>query len=379
VTSNEPLLPKDLFVGLEQVTHLCTGGEAPWLRGFEEVYKEFARLKSDGLAGRERVYEIGDECRDLMGQLWGVPGHRIAFMPSATEGMNWLARGLGWKPGDNVVTDNLEFPSVAYAWRDLAEAGVEIRMVEHDDFHIDEDALLSEVDARTRVLAVSQVSFYTGQNLDIRRLALGLRTSAPSTLLAVDATHAAGVVDVWAAVTDLCVSSSYKWLLATHGTAPCFLSERAESMTRGSSYGWHNLAVWPAQGAERAPTVDEKLMPMRLEPGNPAMVVVLFLHHALSQLLEVGIGPIQEHAWNLSERIDAGLRDLGHTVISPSARVARSGNTCFLVPDAAALQEDLARERVLVWGEYGRVRISGHLYNDDSDVDRILEILAKIR
>ncbi|MED5414773.1 MAG: hypothetical protein VYC64_07465, partial [Candidatus Latescibacterota bacterium] len=85
------------------------------------------------------------------------------------------------------------------------------------------------------------------------------------------------------------------------------------------------------------------------------------------------------HAWNLSERIDAGLRDLGHTVISPSARVARSGNTCFLVPDAAALQEDLARERVLVWGEYGRVRISGHLYNDDSDVDRILEILAKIR
>ena len=159
MTSNEPLLPKDLFVGLEQVTHLCTGGEAPWLCGFEEVYKEFARLKSDGLAGRERVYEIGDECRDLMGQLWGVPGHRIAFMPSATEGMNWLARGLEWKPGDNVVTDNLEFPSVAYAWRDLAEAGVEIRMVEHDDFHIDEDALLPKVDARTRVLAVSQVSF----------------------------------------------------------------------------------------------------------------------------------------------------------------------------------------------------------------------------
>ena len=143
MTSNEPLLPKDLFIGLEQVTPLCTGGEAPWLCGFEEVYKEFARLKSDGLAGRERVYEIGDECRDLMGQLWGVPGHRIAFMPSATEGMNWLARGLDWKPGDNVVTDNLEFPSVAYAWRDLAEAGVEIRMVEHDDFHIDEDALLS--------------------------------------------------------------------------------------------------------------------------------------------------------------------------------------------------------------------------------------------
>ncbi|MBT7594463.1 MAG: aminotransferase class V-fold PLP-dependent enzyme, partial [Gemmatimonadetes bacterium] len=222
-----PLLAKDLFVGLEKVTHLCTGGEAPWLHEFESVYSEFARLKSAGLAGRERVYEIGDECRERMGQLWGVEGKRVAFMPSAAEGMNWLARGLDWQEGDNVVTDNLEFPSVAYAWRDLVERGVEVRMVDHEDFRVDEEALLAQVDEHTRVLAVSQVSFYTGQNLDIRKLAAGL--AGTKTLLAVDATHAAGVVDVPAGVTDLCVSSSYKWLLATHGTAPCYLSERAES------------------------------------------------------------------------------------------------------------------------------------------------------
>ncbi|MBT4098237.1 MAG: aminotransferase class V-fold PLP-dependent enzyme [Gemmatimonadetes bacterium] len=371
-----PLLAKDLFVGLEKVTHLCTGGEAPWLHEFESVYSEFARLKSAGLAGRERVYEIGDECRERMGQLWGVEGKRVAFMPSAAEGMNWLARGLDWQEGDNVVTDNLEFPSVAYAWRDLVERGVEVRMVDHEDFRVDEEALLAQVDEHTRVLAVSQVSFYTGQNLDIRKLAAGL--AGTKTLLAVDATHAAGVVDVPAGVTDLCVSSSYKWLLATHGTAPCYLSERAESVTRASSFGWHNLAVWPAQRAERAPTVDEKAMPMRLEPGNPAMIVVLFLHRALARLLDLGIERIQDHAWNLSERADAGLTELGLTVISPSERSARSGNTCFLAEDAAAVQQALAKEGILVWGEYGRVRISGHLYNDDADIDHILAVLGKL-
>ena len=50
-----------------------------------------------------------------MGQLWDVPVERIAFMLSAAEGMGWLARGLDWREGDNVVTTNLEFPSVAYA------------------------------------------------------------------------------------------------------------------------------------------------------------------------------------------------------------------------------------------------------------------------
>jgi selenocysteine lyase/cysteine desulfurase len=80
------------------------------------------------------------------------------------------------------------------------------------------------------VLAVSQVSFYTGQNLDIANLADGLRSRSHACLLAIDSTHASGVVEVPAALTDLCVSSSYKWLLATHGTAPCYVSERASGM-----------------------------------------------------------------------------------------------------------------------------------------------------
>lgn len=374
----QPLLAPTQFVGLESVTHLCTGGEAPWLRQLNDVYDDFARCKSGGLAGREEIYRRGESCRELMGQLWGVVSQQIGFMPSAAEGMNWLARGLDWRNGDSVVTDNLEFPSVAYAWRDLAAQGVDVRMVPHDDWCVREETLLDAVDASTRVLAVSQVSFYSGQNLDIEALAEGLAQRWPDCLLAVDATHASGVVQVPAARTDLCVSSSYKWMLATHGTAPCYVSERAADRVRDSCFGWHNLAVWPPQGAERAATVDMKPMPQRLEPGNPAMVVVLFLERTVQRLLDIGVGPIQDHAWDLSERLDAGLRDLGWTVISPDRRSARSGNTCFRHPDAARATGWLAERGVLVWGEYGRVRVSGHLYNGSGDVERFLEIIGDL-
>ena len=63
----------------------------------------------------------------------------------------------------------------------------------------------------------------------------------------------------------------------------------AEAQVRSTAFGWRNLAVWPAQGAVRAPDADEKPMPDKMEPGNPAMVAVLYLDYALGRLLDVGI------------------------------------------------------------------------------------------
>ncbi|MCZ6678792.1 MAG: aminotransferase class V-fold PLP-dependent enzyme [Candidatus Poribacteria bacterium] len=373
----EPLISPDEFVGLEGVTHLCTGGEAPWLKAQETVYADFARLKSAGYDGRGEIYARGERCRQRMGQLWGVPSARIAFMPSAAEGMNWLARGLDWQAGDNIVTTNLEFPSVAYAWKHLRSQGVEVRMVPHQNWIVHEEDLLVAVDGRTRVLAVSHVSFYTGQCLNLERLSEGIR--GKGALFAVDATHASGVVDVAAGLTDLTVSSSYKWMLATHGVAPCYLSPRAEEQTEATSFGWHNLAVWPAQRAERLPEVVEKPMPERMEPGNPAMLVVMHLDRGLEALLAIGIERIADHARSLSEQVSAGLMELEFTVISPENRAARSGNTCFLVEDAKGMQDRLAERSVLCWGEYGRVRISTHLYNGSADVVRFLEVLSDLK
>ncbi len=372
----DPLLSPDAFVGLDNTTHLCTGGEAPWLKDFAPLYDDFAHLKSGGYEGRQVVYEKGEACRQKMGRLWDVAADRVAFMPSAAEAMSWLARGLDWRAGDNVVVPNLEFPSVAYAWKQLEPLGVEIRLVAHQNWRTREEDLLAAADSCTRVIAVSQVSFYSGQNLDIARLSEGCHQRG--ILLAVDATHASGNVQVPAPLTDWCLSSSYKWMLATHGVAPCYASPRAEDQLRPTSLGWRNLDVWPAQGAERLPEVDTKPMPDRLEPGNPAMLVILFLNKALDVLLDIGIERIEAHNQGLSEYIAEGLQQLGLEVISPAEKKARSGNTCFAADDAKGLQERLGAEGVLVWGEYGRVRISGHLYNGSADAQRLFAVLKDL-
>ena len=372
----EPLVSPSKFVGIDGVTHLCSGGESPWLKCQEEVYELFAHNKSLSYQGRDTLLGHVESCRQKMGQLWKVDAERVSFMASAAEGMNWLARGLDWRKGDNVVTTNLEFPSVAYAWQNLAERGVEIRSVPHRNWQVSETELLEAADERTRILAVSQVSFYSGQNLDIKALAAGLEGS--ETLRAVDATHASGAITVPAQVTDLCISSCYKWLLATHGTAPCYLSERAESVARTTTFGWRNLDAHGNGSAERKLSVAEHPMPEKLEAGNPAMATIMFLERSLDLLLEVGVERIESHVRDLSELISTGLEQRGIQVISPRVRSGRSGNTCFLDTHAEATRKSLEAYGVLIWGELGRVRISGHLYNSSGDVERLLDSLNTV-
>ena len=370
----KPLISPDVFVGLKGLTHLCTGGESPWMKSHQSVYADFARLKSGGYEGREEVAKRTEVCRGKVAQLWNVPAGRVAFVSSAAEGMNWLARGLDWSVGDNVVTTSLEFPSVAYAWRSQATRGVTVRRVPHHRWKVREEDLLAAIDSRTRVLAVSQVSFYTGQCLDLQRLAEGV--SRRGVLLAVDATHGSGVMEVPAGLTDLCVSSSYKWMLATHGVAPCYLSSRAENNTATTCFGWRNLVAWPRERMEVPPEVTVRAMPEKMEAGNPSLVSVMFLNNALELLLSIGVQRIQEHARELSARIADGVEKLGHTLITPEESSARSGNTCFLSAEARTIQDHLKSRGILVWGELGRVRISGHLYNGSRDVDRLLAALA---
>ena len=371
-----PLLSPDAFEGIEGLTHLCTGGESPWLKSQAGVYADFARFKGGSHKGRDKIYDRGERCRKRMAQLWNVPANRIAFMPSAAEGMGWFSRGLDWQRGDNVVTNNLEFPSVAYAWKHLRSKGVEVRLVPHKQWRVREGDLLAAVDSRTRVLAVSHVGFYTGQCLNLAQLSEGARKKGA--LFAVDATHSSGVLRVPAHLTDLTVSSSYKWLLATHGTAPCYLSERAEDQVASTCFGWHNLKVWPEQTAERDPEVAEQPMPEKLEPGNPAMQVIMHLDHALGVILDIGPEKIENHARDLSELVSRGLAKLGYEVISPNNREARSGNTCFACEDGRQMVNRLEERNVFCWGEFGRVRVSTHLYNSSDDVARLLDALNEV-
>jgi len=370
----EPLIPKSAFTGLEGVAHFATGGESPMLRSHLEVMQQFMQDKSRGEPARELEQAVMEQARRRCAKLFKVPADNLTFLSSATEGINVLCYALDWKPGDNVVVADVEFPSDILPWTTLRDRGVEVRVVRNHHWVIDEQEVLSHVDERTRVVAMSQVSMYTGQHMDVAMLSEGIR--AAGALFLMDATHAAGVVPVDGSLADIVVSSCYKWLLGTHGTAVfCWNRERLPELSP-PFLGWASVAT--SGGWQNPLEFSLRQDADRFLPANPSYIGLYILNNALEQLLSLGDISIQAHSLELGRQIRAGLDEFGLELMTPADDHRRAGNTCFMAENVDALRRALEQDGVLVWGAYGqfgRVRISAHVHNDSDDVERLLAAL----
>src|SRR5436309_49165 len=70
-----------------------------------------------------------EQSRQLAGRLLNADPLDIAFVPSTTAGIGLVAEGFPWRPGDNVVLPEEEYPSNQYPWMNLTHRGVEVRRV----------------------------------------------------------------------------------------------------------------------------------------------------------------------------------------------------------------------------------------------------------
>jgi cysteine desulfurase/selenocysteine lyase len=373
-TARRPLLAKELFVGLEGVAHLCTGGEAPWLKSHDEACVRFGRLKSGGMAGREEMFRVRARAQQRVAGLLGVEPERVAFLAHSSEGLNLAVSAVDWRPGDNVVFADLEYPSAVYPAARLQDAGVEARAVESKNGYVSMEDLAAAVDGRTRLILASHVSYLTGQRLDLAKLAELARSRGA--LLAVDATHGLGVAPVDGDLCDFVVSSCYKWLLATHGVGVFAYNPARVGDLAPNVIGWNSVA-------HRGGAADPLSMPLkpgaaRFEAGNPSLLGLFVLDNALENLLPIDRSAVIDHALYLSGQLIDGLKARGRTVLTPENRGERAGNVCFLEPDADAVARRLTEQKVEVWGSEGRIRVSAHLYNDQADVEAFFRALDGI-
>src|SRR5262247_3276913 len=163
------LLAKSEFVGLEQVTHLATGGEAPWLRSHDQATARMGALKSGGMAGREQLFAVYERAKSRVAHMLGVNPSRVAFLGHSSEGLNQAVKAVSWRAGDNVVFADIEYPSSIYPAALLREIGVEARVLRTRDHYLSLDELAGLIDRRTRLVLVSQVSYLTGLRGDRAR------------------------------------------------------------------------------------------------------------------------------------------------------------------------------------------------------------------
>jgi len=331
-------------------------------------------LADNGLANERQWGQRLDEARRLAGQLINADPLDVAFLKNTSEGIGIVAEGLPWQPGDNVVTAQEEYPANIYPWMNLKARGVELRLVPSRDRRVQIDDLRAALDARTRLVSLSQVEFSSGYRNDLD--AVGQLCRERGILFFVDAIQGLGVLplDVQRTPIDFLAADGHKWLLGPEGAAIFYVRRSLVEQLHPVGIGWNSVV-----GATNFSRIDFQLKPHagRWESGTLNFAGIAGLGASLGLLLEVGVPALSERVVALTDDLCARASQAGWEVYSPRGPAERSGIVSLIVPGAEprALVRHCRSQGIIINQRAGRVRISPHAYNTEAEIARLIAAL----
>lgn len=151
----------------------------------------------------------------------------VAICSCSSEAYNLAALALQLRPGDEVVVNDLDFPAGVTPWLQPS-CPATVRVWRSVDGALRVEDLIPLLSPNTRLVTTSLVSFYNGFVVPLTETIAAVRRHSPA-LVAVDVTQALGRMALDLADVDLIVSSSHKWILATHGGGLVSLAGRIRS------------------------------------------------------------------------------------------------------------------------------------------------------
>ena len=315
-----------------------------------------------------------ERLRTLAAQMIGALPEEIALIANTTAGINMVAEGFPWKPGDNVVTRADEFPTNQYPWLHLADRGVETRRLATQEGRLDLDALANACDDRTRIVSVSWVAFASGWRHDLDRLAeLVHRRGA---LLMLDGIQGLGVfpLDVRQTPVDFLAADGHKWLLGPEGAGVFFTRREHLNLLRPVGVGWNSV-----RNEMDFSHIDLvfKDTAARYEGGSQNVGGLSALAASIELLGQFDAEAIARRVLEITDLACEKLAGVGAVILSDRSPEHRSGIVSFEMPgrDPHALRQKCVERKILLSCRGGRLRISPHAYNNAEDIERLIEAL----
>jgi cysteine desulfurase / selenocysteine lyase len=370
------------YFGLNKgVTYLNHAAHSPLPLPVREVFDKF--LDSWQKTAHEHDAESFSMFETLRGKLAGFIGaksDRIGYAPHTTFGMNVIASGLRWNPGDNIVISEKEFPASVYPWLKLRNKGVEIRFAPTHGGFIDENSLISCVDKNTRLIHSSWVQYNNGYRVDVAKL--GKFCSENNIVFSVDGIQGTGAVpiDVPAAKIDHFTCGCQKWMLAPCGSGFYYLSEKVESLMDPPYLGWMSVDWKMDFGDLMRYNLEPRLGPARYEIGSYPFQDLRALNAAVDILLSFERQAVWNHIRSLIDRLINYLSNRpGFEIVSSTAPERRSGILSFKTENCRALYDFLTSQGFIISFRENGIRVSPHFYNSPDEIDALLDSISEFK
>jgi len=341
------------FPVLEQYAYLNAGTNGPLPRvAAEAMIAEQLVDLAEGRGGEpyfSRALGMRDEVRAKLAALLGVEPAQVALTRSTTDGCNIVLAGLDLGPDDEIVTSDVEHFGLIGP---LHASGARIVAAP-------EDRILEAVTERTRLIAISHVSWVTGNSLDPARV----RAESGLPIL-VDGAQSAGAIPVEVGASEYYAVSCQKWLCGPDVTGALVVARPEELPVALPSYFAQREhrpdgSYVAREGAER---FDSGWI------GTPSLA-------GLSKALDVAPEWRFERAAEMAAKCRSALEERFEVVTKPD----QAGLVTFRpTSDPTELVEKLRGDGVIVRELPGRnlIRVSCGFWTSENDLERLVTSLG---
>ncbi len=306
----------------------------------------------------------------------------IALIPSISYGVATAAKLFTPGRGTRVLVLENDHSSPVLEWHARAEAqGFAVETVRQPDNGDWTSAVLESIERSgappVSLASISSVHWSDGGLIDIDKIGAALRLRGAAFLI--DATQSAGVLalDVKHLDPDFVIFPTYKWLVGPYGRAFLYVAKRHQNgiPLEQTAAGRRNVR---AENAVYFTDLDYVGDARRFDMGERDFFISLEMASiGMEMMADWGTEKIAQRLAMLTERIAAAVRGTGIRVPETHLRAPHILSLAFTGGMPTGLVEGLASEGVYVAQRLGRMRVSPHVYNDEADADRFVEVLAR--
>jgi cysteine desulfurase / selenocysteine lyase len=379
------------FAGASQGPYMDVSARSLLYAGARSALDSYLDANAAGRLDKTAMFAAVETTRLLFAQLIGADAEEIAYTRNVTDGIATFAASLPWQNGDNVVLcEALEHAANLLPWYGLRPRfGIEVKTVAPALGRIPLEGILAAIDGRTRVVAVSSVTFAPGFRTPVA--ALGAECRRRGVLLAVDGAQSIGAIDtdINSLNVDALATSTQKALMGLYGLGflyvrravsesldPIFLS-RFGIATEG-----HEASVGDPKAYRLAPGS------RRFDVGNFNFPAAIAVGRSLELLHELGMQNVERHVCGLARQLALGFLEAGLPVFGgepgpEGSHIVTVGRSIGLEHDSASdermrdLYAYLVANNVHLSIRRDLLRFSLHIYNNEDDVAQVVDLVRR--
>jgi len=364
------------FPSLSTTAHLCSCSEGALSDRVMVAMSEFMTSWRIHAAPWQAWMEEVDRARALFAALIHAEPRQVAVVSCASEGAFQVAWSLAYDRRPRILTNDLEFPSIAHVWLAQGARGARVEFVPHREGLIDPAGYLERLGPDVGLVSVPLVAYANGLCMPVADIAEHAHRHGARVF--VDAYQGAGVlpVDVEALQCDYLVAGTLKYLLGAPGLAFLYVRGAEPDAHPPVLTGWFARKNPFAFNPRLLDYADDA---RRFQTGTPSIPAAFAGRAGLELVSLTEPAEVFRHVAALADRLQDRLLEAGFRLLSPLDPRRRGPQVAVYVDDPEAAAAYLAARGVVVSPRGRVVRLSLHYYNNQDDVDRVIEGLKAYR